>query len=147
MEPQTPSPPPLQSHATLQPPPDAEERQRRLDRMKRTATGLLAVMAAVFAGCLVLEPHYPWLAYVRATAEAAMVGGIADWFAITALFRHPLGVPIPHTAIVARRKDRIGRSLGNFVGNNFLSREVIARKLAGMKLGERAARWLSEPEH
>jgi uncharacterized membrane-anchored protein YjiN (DUF445 family) len=76
-----------------------------------------------------------------------MVGGIADWFAVTALFRHPLGIPIPHTAIVARRKDRIGRSLGNFVGNNFLSREVIARQLAGMKLGERAARWLSEPEH
>ena len=71
-----------------------------------------------------------------------MVGGIADWFAVTALFRHPLGIPIPHTAIVAKRKDRIGRSLGNFVGNNFLAREVIARQLAGMQLGERAAQWL-----
>ena len=71
-----------------------------------------------------------------------MVGGLADWFAVTALFRHPLGIPIPHTAIVAQRKDRIGRSLGNFVGNNFLAREVIARQLAGMQLGERAARWL-----
>src|SRR5258705_7321791 len=76
-----------------------------------------------------------------------MVGGLADWFAVTALFRQPLGLPIPHTAIVAQRKDRIGRSLGNFVGNNFLAREVIARQLAGMRLGERAAWWLAEPEH
>ena len=96
-----------------------------------------------------LRPDFApfWVRLVRATAEAAMVGGLADWFAVTALFRHPLGIPIPHTAIVANRKDRIGRSLGNFVGNNFLAREVIARQLAGMQLGERAARWLSEPAH
>ena len=142
MEPQTPSPPPLQSHATLQPPPDAEERQRRLDRMKRTATGLLAVMAAVFAGCLVLEPHYPWLAYVRATAEAAMVGGIADWFAITALFRHPLGIPIPHTAIVANSKERIGVAIGRFMANNFLSPRVLAERIRDVDIGGWAGRWL-----
>jgi uncharacterized membrane-anchored protein YjiN (DUF445 family) len=139
--------PPSYSPATLQPPQDAAERQRRLDRMKRTATGLLAVMAAVFAVCLVLEPRYPWLAYVRATSEAAMVGGIADWFAITALFRHPLGVRIPHTAIIPNRKDRIGRTLGNFVEHNFLSDAVLAARLRAIGLSRRAAEWLRRPEN
>jgi uncharacterized membrane-anchored protein YjiN (DUF445 family) len=120
--------------------------------MRRRATGLLAGFALLFVGLTVLVHLRPdfapfWVRLARATAEAAMVGGLADWFAVTALFRHPLGIPIPHTAIVAHRKDRIGRSLGNFVGNNFLAREVIARQLAGMRLGERAARWLSEPAH
>jgi uncharacterized membrane-anchored protein YjiN (DUF445 family) len=120
--------------------------------MRRRATALLAGFSALFVATAVVRHLYPtlspfWMGLVRATAEAAMVGGIADWFAVTALFRHPLGIPIPHTAIVAQRKDRIGRSLGNFVGNNFLGREVIARQLAGMRLGERAARWLAEPEH
>jgi uncharacterized membrane-anchored protein YjiN (DUF445 family) len=120
--------------------------------MRRRATGLLAGFALLFVGLTVLVHLRPdfvpfWVRLLRATAEAAMVGGLADWFAVTALFRHPLGIPIPHTAIVAHRKDRIGRSLGNFVGNNFLAREVIARQLAGMRLGERAARWLSEPVH
>jgi uncharacterized membrane-anchored protein YjiN (DUF445 family) len=120
--------------------------------MRRRATALLAFFALLFVATAVLAHVRPdfspfWVHLVRATAEAAMVGGIADWFAVTALFRHPLGIPIPHTAIVAQRKDRIGRSLGNFVGNNFLARDVIARQLAGMKLGERAARWLSDPEH
>jgi uncharacterized membrane-anchored protein YjiN (DUF445 family) len=120
--------------------------------MRRRATALLAVFAALFAVAAIVRHLYPtlspfWVSLVRATAEAAMVGGVADWFAVTALFRHPLGIPIPHTAIVAQRKDRIGRSLGNFVGNNFLGREVIARQLAGMRLGERAARWLAEADH
>src|SRR6476620_2463755 len=120
--------------------------------MRHRATGLLAGFAVLFVAVSVFIHLYPdvapfWVRLVRATSEAAMVGGLADWFAVTALFRHPLGIPIPHTAIVAQRKDRIGRSLGNFVGNNFLAREVIARQLHGMRLGERAARWLSEPEH
>ena len=89
---------------------DAEAKQLQLDRMKRRATGLLVVMSAVFLVTLILEPQHPWLGYVRATAEAAMVGGLADWFAITALFRHPLNIPIPHTAIIPNRKDRIGRT-------------------------------------
>src|SRR5207249_1584339 len=93
--------------------------------MKRRATGLLALAAAVFAGASAFEGQYPWLGYVRATAEASLVGGLADWFAVTALFRHQLGLPIPHTAIVATRKERIGRILGTFVQNHFLSREVI----------------------
>jgi uncharacterized membrane-anchored protein YjiN (DUF445 family) len=93
------------------------------------------------------EGQYPWLGYVRATAEASLVGGLADWFAVTALFRHPLGLPIPHTAIVATRKERIGRILGTFVQNHFLSREVIAANLRAARPAERAARWLTDPEH
>src|SRR5256712_162733 len=115
--------------------------------MKRRATGLLALAAVVFAGASVFEAQYPWLGYVRATAEASLVGGLADWFAVTALFRHPLGLPIPHTAIVATRKERIGRILGTFVQNHFLSREVIAANLRAVRPAERAARWLSDPEH
>ncbi|MEP6729465.1 MAG: DUF445 domain-containing protein [bacterium] len=131
---------------------DDSEKVRQYAIMRRRATALLAVFAALFVAVAIIGHSFPnlapfWLGLVRATAEAAMVGGIADWFAVTALFRHPLGIPIPHTAIVAQRKDRIGRSLGNFVGNNFLAREVIARQLAGMRLGERTARWLAEPEH
>ncbi|HEX6054027.1 MAG TPA: DUF445 family protein [Gemmatimonadaceae bacterium] len=120
-------------------------KQIQLDRMKRRATGLLIAASVVFVITVVLESRYPWLGYVRATAEASMVGGLADWFAITALFRHPLGIPIPHTAIIPSRKDRIGRSLGGFVQNNFLSREVIAARLDGLRIAERIARWISDP--
>src|SRR5213593_4750058 len=94
--------------------------------MKVVATGLLVVMAAVFAAARALEPRDPWLAYVKAFAEAAMVGGLADWFAVTALFRHPLGLPIPHTAIIPRNKDRIGDTLAQFVKDNFLTPSVVA---------------------
>src|SRR3989454_4648533 len=127
--------------------PDDAVRQAQLDAMKRQATGLLALAAAVFAGASAFEGQYPWLGYVRATAEASLVGGLADWFAVTALFRHPLGLPIPHTAIVATRKERIGRILGTFVQNHFLSRDVIAAKLQTLGLARRAARWLSQPEN
>src|SRR6476661_7221842 len=124
-----------------------EERQRNLERMKRRATGLLVFMGAVFIVARMLESRHPWLGFLRATAEASMVGGIADWFAITALFRHPLNLPIPHTAIISNRKDRIGRSLGNFVQNNFLSPEVLTAKLRAAGLSRRAAEWLREPDH
>jgi uncharacterized membrane-anchored protein YjiN (DUF445 family) len=133
--------------AALQEITNAEERQRNLDRMKRRATGLLVLMGIVFVVARALEPQHPWLGYVRATAEASMVGGIADWFAITALFRHPLNIPIPHTAIIPNRKDRIGRSLGNFVQNNFLSPEVLTAKLHAAQISRRAAEWLSQLEH
>jgi uncharacterized membrane-anchored protein YjiN (DUF445 family) len=122
-------------------------KQIQLDRMKRRATGLLIGATVLFVVTLVLERTYPWLGFVRATAEAAMVGGLADWFAITALFRHPLGIPIPHTAIIPSRKDRIGRSLGGFVQNNFLSREVIAARLHGLRIAERIAKWISDPSN
>ena len=122
-------------------------KQIQLDRMKRRATGLLVGATVLFVLSLALERQFPWLAFVRATAEAAMVGGLADWFAITALFRHPLGIPIPHTAIIPSRKDRIGRSLGGFVQNNFLSREVIAARLHGLHIAERIAKWISDPSN
>jgi len=117
--------------------------------MKRFALLLLVGAAVTFVVALVMERQYGWvwLGYVRAAAEASVVGGVADWFAVTALFRHPLGIPIPHTAIVPARKDRIGRALGNFVQQNFLDRTVVAYKLSSLRLGDRAAQWLSEPEN
>src|SRR5881296_4713288 len=127
--------------------PDDAERQARLDAMKRRATGLLAVALLVFVAASIYEAQFPWLGYVRATAEASLVGGLADWFAVTALFRHPLGLPIPHTAIVATRKERIGQILGNFVQNHFLSRDVIAANLRRVHPAERAAQWLADREH
>ncbi|QJR34496.1 DUF445 domain-containing protein [Gemmatimonas groenlandica] len=133
--------------AALQITPDDELKRVRLVKMKRVATLMLVVVALVFVVARWFESQYPWLGFVRAFAEAAMVGGIADWFAVTALFRHPLGIPIPHTAIVASRKDRIGTALGNFVQRNFLTREVVAGKIAAMKLGDRAAQWLARPEN
>ena len=127
--------------------PDDATRQAALDAMKWRATGLLGLALVVFVAASVFEAQFPWLGYVRATAEASLVGGLADWFAVTALFRHPLGIPIPHTAIVATRKERIGRILGNFVQNHFLSRDVIAANLRAVRPAERAARWLSDPEN
>ena len=125
--------------------PTEEQKQQGLDRMKRRATGLLVLATGVFLAARWWEAAYPWLAYVRATAEASMVGGLADWFAVTALFRRPLGLPIPHTAIIPTRKDRVGRSLGGFIQRNFLSREVISAKLRAMHAAEHLARWLSDP--
>lgn len=122
------------------------QKQLQLDRMRAVATGLLVVAAIIFFVTQMLEGRYPWLGYIRATSEAAMVGAIADWFAVTALFRYPLGIPIPHTAIVPRRKDRIGAALGRFVENNFLSREVLTAKIMSMEVGQRLAEWLQKPE-
>ena len=136
-----------QGPLTLAPVPDAALRQARLDRMKRIATASLVLAAVVFIVARAFEARNPWLGAVRAMAEAAMVGGLADWFAVTALFRRPLGLPIPHTAIVPSRKDRIGVTLGAFVQHNFLSRELIASKLAGLAVARRMAEWLREPEH
>jgi uncharacterized membrane-anchored protein YjiN (DUF445 family) len=115
--------------------------------MKMRATLLLAAAAVVFVVARWLEIRFGsvWLGALRATAEASMVGGLADWFAVTALFRHPMGIPIPHTAIVARRKDRVGRALGNFVARNFLSRGVIEVRMRSLRVAERLATWLSEP--
>ncbi|HLB10864.1 MAG TPA: DUF445 domain-containing protein [Gemmatimonadaceae bacterium] len=138
--------PPLVVSAPL-PPPDEETKRRNLARMKRRASGLLLLATAVWIVTSIFVARYPWLAYVRATAEASMIGGLADWFAVTALFRHPLGIPIPHTAIVAARKDQIGRSLGNFVSRHFLSRDVMAARLASLRVSEHLAKWLAVPEN
>ncbi|MGE5502892.1 MAG: DUF445 domain-containing protein [Actinomycetota bacterium] len=125
----------------------ARERRRELVRMQAFATGLLLLMAVVFIACRMFEPRWPALAYLRAFAEAGMVGACADWFAVVALFRHPFGIPIPHTAIVPRNKDRIGQSLGGFICNNFLAPEVVSAKLASLTLAHRVAGWLRTPEN
>ena len=113
--------------------------------MKRAATGLLVAMAALFVVSRWLQPAYPWLAYVKSFAEAAMVGGLADWFAVTALFRHPLGLPIPHTAIIPRNKDRIGEALANFINENFLIPSVVARRMRNIDIAGAAGRFLRSP--
>jgi uncharacterized membrane-anchored protein YjiN (DUF445 family) len=113
--------------------------------MKVVATGLLLVMALVFAASRALQPAYPWLSYVKAFAEAAMVGGLADWFAVTALFRHPLGLPIPHTAIIPRNKDRIGEALANFLKENFLIPSVVARRMRNIDVAGATGRFLQTP--
>jgi uncharacterized membrane-anchored protein YjiN (DUF445 family) len=128
-------------------PTDDATRQILLSRMKRVATGLLLLATAVFVVAHILEPRYPWLAYVRATAEAAMIGGLADWFAVTALFRHPLGIPIPHTAIVPRHKDRVGQILAGFLQRHFLSAEVVSEKLRSANVASHMAGWIIDPEH
>ena len=113
--------------------------------MRLIATLLLVVMAGVFLAATHFQPAYPWLGYVRAFAEASMVGGLADWFAVTALFRHPLGLPIPHTAIIPNNKDRIGASLASFLKDNFLTPQVVARRLEAFDVAAAAARWLTRP--
>lgn len=127
--------------------PADQERLRGLRRMKAVALGALIFMAIVFVIAFWLQARYPWLAYVRAAAEGGMVGALADWFAVTALFRHPLGLPIPHTAIIPNRKDEIGRSLGEFVETNFLSAEVVRQKVSTTAVAQRLGDWLSQPAH
>ena len=124
---------------------DEKIRAKQLQDMKLRAAGLLILAAIAFAISHYLSPQYPWLGWVQAFSEAAMVGGLADWFAVTALFRHPLGIPIPHTAIIPARKDRVGEVLGAFVERNFLNRHVIERRLLEARLGERLAKFLSDP--
>ena len=120
------------------------ERRAALRKMKVVATALFAVVTVVFFIARWQEEQRDWVGYIRAFAEAAMVGALADWFAVSALFRHPLGLPIPHTAIVPHRKDQIGRSLGEFVQTNFLTREVLHERLAGANVGKRLGDWLAD---
>ncbi len=114
--------------------------------MKMLAAALLAVAVAVFVVARHFEPEHSWAGYVRAFAEAAMVGALADWFAVTALFRHPLRLPIPHTAIIPKRKDEIGRGLGEFVQGNFLTPEVLLPKIRGAHIADRLAGWLGQDD-
>lgn len=113
--------------------------------MKTLALSLLVAMAVIFVFAFALQEEYPWLQYVRAAAEGGMVGALADWFAVTALFKYPMGLKIPHTAIIPRRKDQIGASLGEFVETNFLSEEVVQDKLATINIARRAGEWLTGP--
>jgi len=116
-----------------------------LVRTRIVATGLLVAMAVVFLVSRAIGPVHPAVGFVRAFAEAAMVGGLADWFAVTALFRHPLGVPIPHTAIIPRNKDRIGDTLAVFLRDNFLLPAVISRRMRRLDVAGAIARWLTDP--
>jgi uncharacterized membrane-anchored protein YjiN (DUF445 family) len=122
-----------------------EPARKRLRRNRILASTMLVGMGAVFALTrLVPEPGFGTL-LIQSGAEAGMVGGLADWFAVTALFRHPLGLPIPHTAIIPKNKDRIGRTIGRFIERNFLTPDVLLPKLREMHVGARFAAWLAAP--
>ncbi len=122
-------------------------RVQALRRMKTTAGGLLVLAAVVYVLCRTAgDGHGVW-GYLQATAEASMVGGLADWFAVTALFRHPLGLPIPHTAIIARKKDQIGEGLAGFVNDYFLTEDVISERIATARVPQRVGAWLATPQH
>lgn len=127
--------------------PADQDRFRALRRMKAVALGALIFMAVVFVFAFAFQERIGWLSYVRAAAEGGMVGALADWFAVTALFRRPLGLPIPHTAIIPSRKDEIGRTLGEFVETNFLEGDVVRTKLASTHIAQRAGEWLRETPH
>src|SRR5438874_1720159 len=124
-----------------------QERKRQLRRMKRRATGMLVVMTLFFLLITVFTSGTGVWGYLQAMAEASMVGGLADWFAVTALFRHPLNLPIPHTAVIVERKDEFGRTLGEFVQENFLSADVISERVRNARVVDRAAEWLSSPQN
>jgi uncharacterized membrane-anchored protein YjiN (DUF445 family) len=128
--------PPLQREAA---------RVQELRSMQRRATGLLLVMTAAFVAVVVFGTDTGWQGYLRAGLEASMVGGLADWFAVTALFRHPLGIPIPHTAVIRERKDQFGQTLGDFVQENFLTPASVADRVRASHAVARGARWLAEP--
>lgn len=130
--------------------PEADaERLRGLRRMKVVALSFLLGATVIFLGCrwAQAEGAPTWVGYVGAAAEAGMIGALADWFAVTALFKHPLGIPIPHTAIIRRKKDQLGEGLGNFVRENFLSPQIVETKLRDAQVAGRLGKWLSEPSH
>ncbi|MGH3833589.1 MAG: DUF445 domain-containing protein [Pseudonocardiaceae bacterium] len=115
--------------------------------MKAVALTFLVGAAVVYVVALLNSDRAPWVGYLAAMAEASMVGALADWFAVTALFRHPLGLPIPHTAIIPRKKDALGDNLGDFVSDNFLAEEVVADKLRRVGVGGRLGGWLAQPRN
>ncbi len=113
--------------------------------MRRTASGLIVLMAALFLWSgRYLDVHPAW-GYLHAFAEAAMVGGLADWFAVTALFRRPLGLPIPHTAIIPENKDRIADTMAGFLRDNFLTPAVVGRRMGSMNLAQAVGSYLADP--
>jgi len=119
-------------------------RARRLVAARRRATAFLAAATAVFIAVTAVGVHGTFLGYVQAGSEAAMVGGVADWFAVTALFRRPLGLPIPHTALIVERKDQFAATLGQFVQENFLNADVLGERIRSVRLVPRLAAWLAD---
>jgi uncharacterized membrane-anchored protein YjiN (DUF445 family) len=126
---------------------DDTARAGKLRTMKRRATAVLALVTVAFVVLLVAGSDSTVIEYALAAAEGSMVGGLADWFAVTALFRHPLGIPIPHTAIIRERKDQFGETLGAFVQDNFLTADVAAERIRAARVAERIAAWLATPEN
>ncbi|MFC6013627.1 DUF445 domain-containing protein [Nocardia lasii] len=129
---------------------DEAGKRRDLFKMKALATGFLVVASVIYLLCRWLESRGgggEWVGYVRAASEAGMVGALADWFAVTALFKHPLGLPIPHTAIIRKKKDQLGESLGAFVGTNFLAPDVVSARLESAQISLRVGRWMAEPKN
>ncbi|MCD6641096.1 MAG: DUF445 domain-containing protein [Nocardioides sp.] len=127
----------------ITPDPGADEARRQgLRRMRTVAVALLLFAAAVYVATLGQDGFW---GFVNAGAEASMVGAIADWFAVTALFKHPMGLPIPHTALVPRRKDELGKGLEQFVGENFLQEEIIRERVAAAQISSRVGEWLADP--
>lgn len=120
------------------------ERRRRLRRMRIVATSFLIAAAVVFV--LTLDGQ-GWVGYVHAASEAAMVGAIADWFAVTALFKRPLGLPIPHTALIPRKKEQLGASLQEFVSENFMQAQIVTERIEDAEVARRAGEWLAAPRH
>ena len=138
-----------ESFAGADPQADAERRVA-LRRMKLVALSFLVGATGLFLACRWAQAHGVtdvWVGYVGAASEAGMVGALADWFAVTALFKHPLGIPIPHTAIIKRKKDQLGEGLGTFVRENFLSAQVVETKLRDAQVPSRLGKWLSEAAH
>ena len=129
------------------PPVSEQSRRRHLAVTKRRATGLLAVVTLVFLVTALWGGDATWVGYLEATAAASMVGGLADWFAVTALFRHPLGLPIPHTAIVVERKDQFGATLAAFMRESFLTKEVLVERVRGAGIVGRLGGWMSKEEN
>jgi uncharacterized membrane-anchored protein YjiN (DUF445 family) len=125
----------------------AADRLRALRRMKVIAGGLLLLAAIVYVLCRALTDGHGVWGYVEAAAEASMVGGLADWFAVTALFRHPLRLPIPHTAIIPAKKDQIGEGLAGFVQQYFLTTEIVSERVSAAHIPQRIGDWLAEPTH
>ena len=121
------------------------ERLAQLRRMQAIALGLLIAMGVVFVVSFALQQRFPWLGYVRAASEGGMVGALADWFAVTALFRHPLGLRIPHTNLISNKKDEIGEGLGSFIEENFLADDVVHAKLSEISGARMAGEWLRDP--
>jgi uncharacterized membrane-anchored protein YjiN (DUF445 family) len=122
-----------------------EVRRRQLVVAKRRATALLGVVTVVFLVVTIFGGKTTWAGYVQATAEASMVGGLADWFAVVALFRHPLGIPIPHTAIIVARKDQFASTLGEFIQESFLTPDVIVERVRAAGIVARVGDWMSAP--
>ena len=121
------------------------ERRQRLATMRRWATAMLVAVSVAWVVLVAVGPSGSWAGYARAALEASMVGALADWFAVVALFRHPLGIPIPHTAVVVERKDQFARTLAEFFRENFLSGQAVAERLRTSRAVSRAGTWAAEP--